>query len=141
MSAGPNRYDKYFEDPNPLFSQQAMAATRTSRSFGVSGYNTLDLYGLLDTRVSMTHLVIQVFFQIQNDNTNWYPLTSVSVAAGAGTRATYTDTTPLASTGATMSASFPIKPNVKNMRITITGTASAAGDLMTMRYALSRVSA
>lgn len=130
-----NSFDKYGA-PIYIFNAQAMGATRTSGAFGVGGYNTLTLFVGLSTWVSSTDIRLTLFFQPENDNTNWYQLTSVSVAAGTGTRTDYTDIYAVTAADRYL-CQFAIPPGAENCRVVAVATGSAAGDILSVTGVLS----
>jgi hypothetical protein len=138
MGAKDSRYALFFSDPLPLFNAVDITAEATSRSIGCQGYNSISLYSFLDF-TACTAVLYNIDVQHEG-STNWFPLTSVSVAGGTGTRAVYTDSTATGGADKKFIANFAIPEGSSILRVRVIGT-GATDDTLTTHYCLTQAAA
>ena len=109
-------------------SAVTLASERTSNTFGTLGREELTVYVNLSAQSAASAVLVKV--DGTNDSgTTWFPVQSVSIAAGTGTLSDYVASKAVSGAD-TFEARFDL--NFQQCRIRVSGTSGAAGDVVSV---------
>lgn len=133
MSARFNNTVVYRPDQLNL-SGVTLASERTSNTIECDGRDQMTINVNLSARTAATAVLVAV--DISPDGTTWYPLQSESISSGTATLSDLVWSKTVSGTD-TWSFYYPIA--AQKMRIRISGTGGAAGDVVSVTLRLSNV--